>query len=106
MTGSEHRDAHDSTAPPALADLASHSRLVQRLQRRYADLLVLLPAGAPTRESLSTALAALRDKGLALDAALRVLRQLTLERLVHLDTGQQGQQVGIPALQTLHKTGM
>ena len=89
MTGSEHRDAQDLTASPSLLDLASHSRFVQRLQRRYADLLPLLPAGAPTRDSLTDALAALRARGLALDAALRVLRQLTLERLVHLDTEQQ-----------------
>src|SRR5574343_804891 len=89
MTGSEHRDAQDLTVSPRLVDLASHSRFVQRLQRRYADLLPLLPAGAPTRDSLTDALAALRARGLALDAALRVLRQLTLERLVHLDTEQQ-----------------
>src|SRR5574343_639090 len=89
MTGSEHRDAQDLTVSPRLVDLASHSRFVQRLQRRYADLLPLLPAGAPPRDSLTDALAALRARGLALDAALRVLRQLTLERLVHLDTEQQ-----------------
>ena len=89
MTGSEHRDAQDGSAAPPLSGLASHSRFVQRLQRRYADVLALLPAGAPTRDSLTGALAALRARGLALDAALRVLRQLTLERLVHLDTEQQ-----------------
>ncbi len=49
----------------------------------------MLPAGGPTRETLTEALTALRARGLALDAALRVLRQLTLERLVHLDTEQQ-----------------
>ncbi len=49
----------------------------------------MLPAGGPTRETLTEALTALRARGLAIDAALRVLRQLTLERLVHLDTEQQ-----------------
>ena len=89
MTGSEHHKAQDLTVRAADLDLASHSRFVQRLQRRYSDSLGLLSDGAPTRESLSAALATLRGRGLALDDALRVLRQLTLERLVHLDTEQQ-----------------
>jgi len=70
-------------------DVAAHSRFVQRLQRRYADWLGLVPAGAPTRESLTATLQALRERGLPLDAALRVLRQLTLARLVQQDTVQQ-----------------
>ena len=93
MTGSEHAPGrrHDSPAPaqglpPALA---AHSRFVQRLQRRYADWLDWLPAGAPNRERLTQTLAQLRERGLALDAALRVLRQITLARLVRLDTEQQ-----------------
>ncbi len=88
MTGSEQRTAQDWTVSSPPRDLPSHSRLVQRLHRRYPDFLALLPAGTPTRASLSAALAALRARGLTLDAALRVLRQLTLERLVHLDTVQ------------------
>jgi len=89
MTGSEHRKAQDLTVPASDLDLASHSRFVQRLQRRYSDVLGLLSDGAPTRERLGAALATLRERGQPLDAALRVLRQLTLERLVHLDTEQQ-----------------
>ncbi len=89
MTGSEQPDAQDLTLQTPSLGLASHSRFVQRLQRRYGDLLVLLPSGAPTRENLTSTLAVLRDRGLPLDAALRVLRQLTLERLVHLDTERQ-----------------
>ena len=93
MTGSEqHKTPEGGANTPAGTphpDRASHSRFVQRLQRRYADLFTLLPAGAPTRDTLSAALQALRAQGLALDAALRVLRQLTLERLVHLDTEAQ-----------------
>ena len=88
MTGRGRDGAQDLTDANAFVALASHSRFVQRLQRRYGDLLVLLPAGAPTRETLTDTLAALRTKGLALDAALRVLRQLTVERLVRLDTEQ------------------
>ncbi len=89
MTGSEPRQVQDLTLFPTLSGLASHSRFVQRLHRRYADLLPLLPAGPPTRDSLSGGLAALRERGLGTDAALRVLRQLTLERLIHLDTEAQ-----------------
>ena len=87
MTGSEPHDPQDMTAPaPGSANLATHSRFVQRLQRRYADWLPLLPPGVPSRDSLTATCTALRERGLALDSALRVLRQLTLERLVHLDT--------------------
>jgi [glutamine synthetase] adenylyltransferase / [glutamine synthetase]-adenylyl-L-tyrosine phosphorylase len=89
MTGSEQRTAQDPTDPSARGDWASHSRLVQRLRRRYADLLPLLPPGPPDRDGLSATLAALQAQGWPLDAALRALRQLTLERLVQLDTQAQ-----------------
>ena len=89
MTGSEqHKTPEGVTNSPPLA-LASHSRFVQRLQRRYAEQLPLLPAGAPTRDTLTATLQALQGSGQPLDAALRVLRQITLERLVLLDTEQQ-----------------
>ena len=74
---------------PSPADLPLYSRFVQRLHRRYADELPLLPSGPPTRDSLSTAYAALQAKGLDTSAALRVLRQLTLERLAQLDCSRQ-----------------
>ena len=64
---------------------AAYSRLVQRLRRRYADCLGLLPAGPPTRQTMQTALNALLAGGLATGAALRVLRHIVLERLVVLD---------------------
>ena len=86
MTGSEQRTAQDLTDPVPLLDLASHSRFWQRLHRRYADLLSVLPPGLPNRERLTETLSALQGRGLPLDAALRVLRQLTLERLLQLDT--------------------
>ena len=89
MTGSAQPDAQDLVLQPPFLDLASHSRFVQRLQRRYSELLPVLPAGAPTRESLTYTLGVLRERWLTLDAALRVLRQITLERLVQLDVEQQ-----------------
>jgi [glutamine synthetase] adenylyltransferase / [glutamine synthetase]-adenylyl-L-tyrosine phosphorylase len=72
-------------APPA----SSESRFVQRLRRRYAAELSLLPAGAPRHASMGLAYEALRSRGLDVASALRVLRQLVLERLVVLDCDEQ-----------------
>ena len=66
----------------------THSRYVQRIRRRYANELNLLPEGPPRRASMDQALAALSANGLELGAALRVLRQLVLERIATLDCTQ------------------
>ena len=89
MTGSETLGTLQITNEQALPHLASYSRFVQRLQRRYADWMPLLPPGAPTRTSLSETFEALQGKGLDTFAALRVLRQLTMARLVQLDCAEQ-----------------
>ncbi|KAB2899130.1 MAG: bifunctional [glutamate--ammonia ligase]-adenylyl-L-tyrosine phosphorylase/[glutamate--ammonia-ligase] adenylyltransferase, partial [Burkholderiaceae bacterium] len=70
---------------PAGARLAAHSRFFQRLHRRYAEELALLPPGPPTRASMEQSLDRLRQRGLDTGAALRVLRQLVMERLIALD---------------------
>jgi [glutamine synthetase] adenylyltransferase / [glutamine synthetase]-adenylyl-L-tyrosine phosphorylase len=80
---------------------AAHSRFVTRVRRRYGDALQLLPPGLPTLAHLTqtlhhlqhTPVAALSAQaapvqGLELGAALRVLRQLVLERLAVLDCEQ------------------
>ena len=67
--------------------LSAYSRVVQRLRRRYSAELHLLPAGAPTIETLQTCFDALRATHRCGDA-LRMLRQLVLERLVVLDCEQ------------------
>ena len=98
MTGSASADkANISPTTPPPGDAAdpldgsragaqtSYSRFVQRLHRRYADQMRWLPAGAPDRERLQTALQALTGAGHPLGDALRILRQITLERLVQLD---------------------
>ncbi len=70
--------------PPA----AAHSRLVQRLRRRYEGELALLPAGAPTRQTMTECLAALAGRGHDVGERLRILRQAVMERLVVLDCEQ------------------
>ncbi|MFT3778257.1 MAG: bifunctional [glutamate--ammonia ligase]-adenylyl-L-tyrosine phosphorylase/[glutamate--ammonia-ligase] adenylyltransferase [Ottowia sp.] len=84
LTNSESLSAPFAGAPGS----AAHSRLVQRLRRRYADELALLPPGAPNRESMTACLAALAGRGHDLGARLRILRQLVMERLVVLDCEQ------------------
>ena len=69
---------------PSCAD-ASHSRFFQRLHRRYADQFALLAPGPPLRETMEQTLQHLIGQGNGLGAALRILRQLVLERLVRLD---------------------
>ena len=64
---------------------ADHSRFVQRVRRRYAAELACLPPGAPDKAAMRACLDALMARGLTLPAALRVLRQLVLERLVVMD---------------------
>ena len=75
-------------APEAHSRLA-HSRFYQRLHRRYAAELGLFPEGVPQRAGMEQALDALCRQGLDLSAALRVLRQLVMERLLQLDCAQQ-----------------
>ena len=82
-------DYSPSNLAPEAALRLTHSRFYQRLHRRYADELALFPAGVPVRALMEQALLALGRQGLDLSAALRVLRQLVLERLVQLDCAQQ-----------------
>ncbi|MBU6225194.1 MAG: bifunctional [glutamate--ammonia ligase]-adenylyl-L-tyrosine phosphorylase/[glutamate--ammonia-ligase] adenylyltransferase [Burkholderiales bacterium] len=69
-------------------DLSAYPRVVQRLRRRYAQELALLPTGAPTLEHLETGfnrLASTHEPAVA----LRILRQLVFERLVVMDCCEQ-----------------
>ena len=67
------------------ASPAQHARFFQRLHRRYGAQLHLLPAGAPVRASMEATVATLRAQGCDTGAALRILRQLVMERLIRLD---------------------
>lgn len=75
--------AVNEAAPPD--PLSSYSRFAQRLRRRYAAELALLPPGPPGRAAMATAYADLRSRGFDVSSALRVLRQLVMERLLALD---------------------
>ena len=72
---------------PPTPDLSAHSRFVQRVRRRYANELHLLPEGAPERATLEVCYANLRARFVC-GEALRILRQLVMERLVVLDCNQ------------------
>ncbi len=73
---------------PAASD-DNHSRLAQRLRRRYAEELALLPAGPPTRNAQSLLLHTLLGNTPSDPAAaLRITRQLVLERLLTMDCAQ------------------
>ena len=64
---------------------AAHSRFVQRIRRRYAAERAVLAPGLPDAASIQAAVLALRAGGREFGSALRVARQLVLERLAVLD---------------------
>jgi glutamate-ammonia-ligase adenylyltransferase len=78
--------ASDSTSA-ALA-VADHSRFVQRVRRRHGHELNLLPPGLPDTERIGALVSRLQAQGRTLSSALRVARQLVLERLAVLDVEQ------------------
>lgn len=68
------------------ADLfSSYSRFVQRVRRRYAQQLALLAPGTPDTPAIERLFASLRSAGQDTSSALRITRQLVLERLACLD---------------------
>jgi glutamate-ammonia-ligase adenylyltransferase len=67
---------------------AEHSRFVQRVRRRYGAERALLAPGMPDAAAITALVAALQQGGRALPSALRVARQLVLERLATLDVEQ------------------
>ena len=84
--------------PPSIRNsnivLCDHSRYIQRVRRRYGELLPLLAPGLPTRTALLSTLQALQQQH-ELGASLRILRHLTLERLAQLDCEQGAQLLDI-----------
>ncbi|MDR0274957.1 MAG: bifunctional [glutamate--ammonia ligase]-adenylyl-L-tyrosine phosphorylase/[glutamate--ammonia-ligase] adenylyltransferase [Burkholderiaceae bacterium] len=76
--------ADDPDSPAA----AIHSRLVRRLRLRYAEELPLLAPGLPCKDGMRQTFEALAARGHDTGAALRILRQLVMERLAVLDCEQ------------------
>ena len=74
--------------PDLSGALAEHSRVVQRIRRRYAAELALLPPGLPDAAAITALVQRLHAEGRPLASALRVARQLVLERLAVLDVEQ------------------
>jgi glutamate-ammonia-ligase adenylyltransferase len=74
---------------PMVTLLSQHSRLAQRLRRRYAAELAWLPPGPPTHATITAAWERARAEGHAVGTALRIVRQLVMERLICLDCDQQ-----------------
>jgi [glutamine synthetase] adenylyltransferase / [glutamine synthetase]-adenylyl-L-tyrosine phosphorylase len=64
---------------------ADHSRYVQRIRRRYAAVRPLLPDGLPDLGGINALVHTLQQGGRPLASALRVARQLVIERLAVLD---------------------
>ena len=64
---------------------AAHSRFVQRIRRRHAAELALLPPGAPDSAAITALVLQLQAAGRDLAGAMRVARNLVLERLAVLD---------------------
>ena len=66
-------------------NLSEGSRFGQRVLRRYAQHLPLLPDGRPLRSTMQQLFDVLRAEGSETGTALRILRQLVLQRLLVLD---------------------
>jgi [glutamine synthetase] adenylyltransferase / [glutamine synthetase]-adenylyl-L-tyrosine phosphorylase len=81
-------DLPDNNAMPSRLGFANYSRFFQRIDRRYADFLALLAPGEPQRAAMQNTYDALHGKGLDVSAALRILRQLVMHRLIKLDCEQ------------------
>ena len=72
--------------------LADHSRYVQRIRRRYPverELFESIDPGAPQTAAIGALIDRLQADGRSLTSALRVTRQLVLERLATLDVEHQ-----------------
>ncbi|MBO9648031.1 MAG: bifunctional [glutamate--ammonia ligase]-adenylyl-L-tyrosine phosphorylase/[glutamate--ammonia-ligase] adenylyltransferase [Variovorax sp.] len=85
-----HPVSHRPSPPPSFpSPMSGHSRFVQRLRRRYAGELSLLPPGEPVLAHMAAAYESLRSRGDNVADALRTVRQLVMERLITLDCDEQ-----------------
>lgn len=70
------------------AQAAEHSRFYQRISRRYADALPLLPAGLPSGAHIQQLYQQLHAEHNDCDTALRITRNIVIHRLIELDCAQ------------------
>ena len=87
VTASDHATGPAPQVPALVIPVAraDHSRFVQRIRRRYGAELPLLADGLPTRAGIDALIDRLQADGRTLASAMRVTRQLVLERLAVLD---------------------
>lgn len=79
-------------APVVPAASAAHSRFVQRIRRRYTQELAWFAGqwpGAPLREAIQGSIDHFLSEQQPMGDALRITRQLVIERLATLDVEQQ-----------------
>ncbi|MFO1218405.1 MAG: bifunctional [glutamate--ammonia ligase]-adenylyl-L-tyrosine phosphorylase/[glutamate--ammonia-ligase] adenylyltransferase [Burkholderiaceae bacterium] len=85
MLSADETSRPELNAPPPAAD---YSRFVQRVRRRFADERAWLPPGPPDAPVIDALVQRLLDAGRPLGSALRVARNVVIERLVVLDVEQ------------------
>lgn len=79
---------HCSSEAPTSRVRADHSRFVQWVRRRYAHEMTLLRPGVPDVNSIRKVITKLCQSGYELGVALRITRQVVVERLAVLDIEQ------------------
>ena len=102
-TDSAHGDkppAREQADPPAGQPLSSYSRFAQRIRRRYAAEMALLPPGLPDVAHIAQLFSALRQGTTDVASALRITRQLVLERLLCLDCEEKASVVVVTGAMT------
>ena len=89
VVGTDCGPGFTATARDVMAngELTQFPRFGQRVRRRYQTQLSLLPPGLPARSFFAFVCENLQRGGEDLGAALRITRQLVLERLLMLDCG-------------------
>ena len=85
-------------APRDAIALSDHSRYAQRIRRRYAAQMSLLPRGLPDVAAIAQLYLSLQLQGFDCPQALRICRQLVLERLLSLDCGDDAATVSVQAV--------
>ncbi len=93
--------AEDASELRGVTALSTYSRFGQRVRRRYPNERALLTVGLPTRAAYETMLGQLTTQGTDLGSALRIVRQVALERLMTLDCDGQATVAQITLAMTL-----